>query len=191
MNIRAQIITSLVQAVRRDRANRYTLLAPWALPRLAIDVPDYDGDLIRIRNRVVTVLPYDTESAVCDGATLAPDRIGPWRMVIGTLLHDPWYIEMHHMAARWNWPLKRVRRLGDLVFYGILAEIGPTWLARLYYRAVRIFGGIFHGLGRIFAIALLALCVAGCDGCASPGPIFEDPSDLTIPDYATVLPSPP
>ena len=177
------LISGLLSAIRRDRANRYALRKPWTLPRLADPVPDYAGKLIRIQDRVVTVHPYAGD--VNDGCTLVPDYIGAWRPVVGAVFHDPWYLEMDAMAAAWGWPVARVRRLGDRVFYAILVHVSSTGLARIYYRGVRMFGGLAHFFGQRMplVVALLLLGSAGCSGCIGPGQPFEDPSDLTLPDY--------
>lgn len=179
------LLTQLLAAVRRDRANRYSLFTPWTLPRLAENVPDYHGTLIEIAASVVTVRPYNGD--VNDGCTLAPDWIGAWRPVVAACFHDPWYEEMDAMAADWKWPVSRVRALGDRIFYGILLQVAPWWIARIYYRAVRAFGGIAHFIMRqaapLLVVAVL-LGLAGCAGCTGPATPWEDPdAPVAMPDY--------
>lgn len=169
-------------AYRRDRANRYALLAPWTLPpvrcravgvapfrfagKLVSVVPEVEPpDLDRI---VITVLPFTAESGVCDGCTLSPDLRG---CVEAALFHDPWYIEMSGMAEATGIPVEDLRRLGDAVFGCLAKSLGaPGPIARIYHAAVRWFGGLFHGhLGAMILAAILAAMVAGCSGgCAMP-----------------------
>lgn len=178
------VLQKLLEGVRQDRANRYALIKPWRLPRLSESVPDYPGDLIEIQGGVVTVRPYSGD--VNDGCTLAPDRIGVYKTVIGAIFHDPWYLEMETMAACWgpDWSVRRVRKLGDRIFYGILVLVAPTWIARTYYRFVRLIGGVAHFVMQLSAILVVAsICGAGCSGCASPDSPFEDPSTFTPPEY--------
>ncbi len=177
-----EIIKYLVEAVRKDRANRYALTKPWVLPRISRTLPDYEDELFLIRNSVITVKTYSGD--VCDGASLAPDRIGPWRLVIGSLFHDPWYDSMHRMSVAWDMPVREVRLIGDDVYYGILILISPRWIARTYYRVVRLLGGSYHFLARSVAVGvIIALCCAGCSGCSVPNDIFDNPDDFVLPDY--------
>ena len=182
--IAQQLLQRIIRAVREDQANRYALREPWTLPRLTERIPDYEGKLIVIRDSVITVQPYSGD--VSDGCTLAPDRIGAWRPVIGAIFHDPWYLEMRAISRHWGppWTLGRVRRLGDQVFYGILIIVTPSWIARTYYRFVRVIGGVAHFTMQIVAVAsVVAICCAGCAGCDAPESPFEDPNDFNLPDY--------
>lgn len=184
-----KIIRELVKAVRKDASNRYRLIEPWTLPRLSRRIPDYEDELFLIRDSVITIKTYGGD--ICDGASLAPDRIGPWKMVIGSLFHDAWYYKMCEIAEAWQMPLRDVRLLGDDIFYGILAIISPRLLSRIYYRAVRLLGGHYNSVGRMFkrlvlVAAFSALLCAGCSGCAVPGHIFENPEDFVAPEYEQV-----
>lgn len=181
-NSRTYLVNALLTAIQLDRANRYALLSPWTLPKLAEAIPDYEDDLFLIRDSVITVKPYSGN--VCDGATLAPDRIGSWQPVIGAIFHDPWYERSDAMAVAWGWPAGAVRKLGDRIFYGILLEVTPGWLARIYYRAVRVFGGIAHFVMQAAAVAIiLSICCAGCSGCTGPDSPWDDPSGFVLPEY--------
>lgn len=143
---------------------------------------------------VITVLPWELDSRECDGCTLAPDSWGDLRLYVAALFHDRWYLSMDAIAARWGWPVKRVRRLGDIVFATLIRSLatGLPWASRqrarlaawLYYRGVRAFGGVAHdimkdtsspgGGGGIsphsstslapVALAGLLLFAAGCSG---------------------------
>jgi hypothetical protein len=71
------------------------------------------------------------------------------------------------------------------VFYGVAIMRAPHWLARLYWRGIRAFGGIAHAVGRLTAIALLCGLAAGCGGCATPVDPF-DGQEINEPDYERI-----
>jgi hypothetical protein len=167
-----------LKAYQKDKRNRYHLNAPWTLPRIDETIPDYEDDLFRIRDSVITVKPY--AGNICDGCSLAPDKIGSKiKPVVGALFHDPWYIRGELIAEEWGWDVKRVRALGDRVFYGILIQYaGPV--AKPYYRFVRGLGGLYHSIKAALALAVLVAVVGG--GCCTP----DDPFDgrpIDKPDY--------
>lgn len=158
------LLKALKKAYEKDRGNRYRLNAPWSLPRLVEPVPDYHGEHVTVEDSVITIQPYED----CDGCTLSPDRVGRWILVEAALAHDAIYGEMDAIAAAWGWPVSRVRRWADDVFYGIASARAPHVLARLYWRGIRACGGIAHAVGKIVAIILLAALATGCAGCRSP-----------------------
>ena len=174
------LVKALKKAWRKDRDHRYRLNQPWSLPRLVEPVPDYAGRYVTIEDSVITVQPSD----ICDGATLSPDRVGRWILVEAALAHDALYAELDAIAEAWGWPLSRVRRWADDVFYGLAVARAPHWLARLYWRGIRAGGGIAHAVGRLLALLALA-AVAGCGGCASPVDPF-DGQEIDKPDYERI-----
>lgn len=172
----AALVKAIKKAWRKDRDHRYRLNQPWSLPRLVEPVPDYHGRYVTIEDSVITVQPSD----VCDGATLAPDKVGRWLLIEAALAHDALYAELDAIAEAWGWPLSKVRRWADDVFYGVAIMRAPHWLARLYWRGIRAGGGIAHAVGRLLALLVLAAVVAGCGGCSTPTDPFgpgewEDP----------------
>ena len=170
----AQIALALYKAIQKDQANRYSLLKDWKLPKLAVDVPDYTGKLLRIRSGVITVLAYDGD--VCNGCTLSPDQIGKWRPVIGALFHDPWYKELAAIAKTWGWTEAAVRKLGDEIFACIIVATGtPRWLARAYLTGLRAGGGIVRWINGILGVTLLACLFTGCTGCQIPNHFDDQP----------------
>ena len=172
------LVKALKKAWRKDRDHRYRLNQPWSLPRLVEPVPDYHGRYVTIEDSVITVQPSD----ICDGATLAPDKVGRWILVEAALAHDALYAELDAIAAAWGWPLSRVRKWADDVFYGVAVMRAPHWLARLYWRGIRAGGGIAHAVGRLLAVCVLCGLTAGCGGCSTPtDPFGGQPIDT--PDY--------
>ena len=80
---------------------------------------------VTIEDSVITVQPSD----ICDGATLAPDKVGRWLLIEAALAHDALYAELDAIAEAWGWPLSRVRRWADDVFYGLANRPRPSPLA--------------------------------------------------------------
>ena len=101
MDARAKIASTAGKAVldafRKDRDHRYRLNQPWSLPRLVEPVPDYHGRYVTIEDSVITVQPSD----ICDGATLAPDKVGRWLLIEAALAHDALYAELDQIAKEW------------------------------------------------------------------------------------------
>lgn len=176
------ILSALVMAIRKDRANRYRLMHDWTLPRLTIDVPDFENSYFTIRDRVITVKAY-APGYESDGCTLSPDKIGNWFPVFGAFFHDPWYASIDEIAQAWGWKPSAVRKLGDELFACILVATGtPRWIARFYLTGLRAFGGIVRWFSATFALVLIALTLtAGCSGCAIPG--YFDDKPITPPTY--------
>lgn len=187
-------------AIRRDRANRYSLTADWCLPATRCSFwPDsltgWDSPHIRVA-RVqsgvvsVTVKAYRStaEENVCDGATLSPDRIPG--ILPAALFHDPWYCRAGEdrrktfelLADEIGVPRKRLRAFGDALFYAIARAGGCPWLvARLYHAGIRIG---YPVVAPFIAAALMALALgAGCAGCLGPDGQFLDPGEYRPPAW--------
>ena len=101
------------------------------------------------------------------------------------LAHVALYTELDAIAEVWGWPLSRVRRWADDVFYGLAVARAPHWLARLYWRGIRAGGGIAHAVGRLLCAVALCGVVAGCGGCSTPSDPFGG-QDINLPDYERV-----
>lgn len=177
-----QILSALVLAIKRDRANRYRLTKDWTLPRLTTTVPNFENKRLRIQDNVITVKAYEPDYA-SDGCTLSPDTICDWKPIIGALFHDPWYASLDELARAWNWTAYAVRKLGDELFACILVATGtPRWIARAYLTGLRAFGGIVRWAAATFGLVTMALLLSGCSGCAIPAH-FDDDEPVTPPEY--------
>lgn len=185
MDAKKKTVTALVEvlksALKKDRNHKYRLNKPLVLPRLLEPVPDYADDLLAISDSIITILPNEE----CDGATLAPDKLGRWSFVVPSIVHDAIYSRLEPIAAAWGWPVAKVRKWADKVFYGVSLHYVPKPLALIYYGGVRAFGGLAHKMGKLTALALLCGVLAvGCGGCATPADPFggaEQPeADYTL-----------
>lgn len=188
--------------IRKDRANRYSLLHDWQLPACRCSFwPDafgvWESDLLRIvRNApgiiTITVKAYQSTAAdnVCDGATLSPDNIPG--ILPAALFHDPWYYrdtrregpqapkQYEALADLIGVPRRKLRAFGDAVFYSIARAGGCPWIvAQLYHFGIRAGYPIVRPF---LAGALVALLAGGCVGCGGDGS-FLSPGDFTPPDW--------
>ena len=131
--------------------------------------------------RVLTL--YARPDPICDGATLAPDRLAGVDLARGYIPHDFLYTHLDEMAAdeKWRaagWTEASLRAFFDAIL-GKMIEAEEKkkgkrpWRSRLYHAGVRLFGGIAHRLG--ISTAVLALAVAGCAIPAAIEPSGEEP----------------
>lgn len=168
-----------LELYRRDRDHYVRLLEPYTVGRFLIDIPDFGCDLFIIHDRVLTLKPV--EARHCDGATLAPDKIGGRDFACAYIAHDFWYEMIDSMAAdkafqELGLDAERLQEIGDAMLAEQMARKSRLW-ARLYHWAVRRFGGFFrkHPLP---VIAMSLLLMSGCAGCAQfPDGIFEPGDD--------------
>ena len=190
--------------IRRDRANRYSLLRDWTLPATVCSFwPDelsgWQSPLFRISRLShgavsITVRAYQSsaEDNVCDGATLSPDT--PPGILPAALFHDPWYYsfpgepkQFELLADEIGVPRKTLRKFGDNLFYSIATAGGCPWLvARLYHAGIRL----GYPIVKPFIVAFLAaFLAAGCAGClVGPDGTFVDPGDYQPPEWEQVSP---
>lgn len=130
-----------------------------------------------------TLTLYASPDPICDGATLAPDRLAGVDIAPGYLPHDYLYTHLDEMSAdeAWRaagWTKESLRAffdaiLGNMVEHEEKRKGKKPWRSRLYHAGVRLFGGIAHRLG--LSTAVLALAVAGCAIPAAIEPSGEEP----------------
>lgn len=130
-----------------------------------------------------TLTLYASPDPICDGATLAPDRLAGVDIAPGYLPHDYLYTHLDEMSAdeAWRaagWTKESLRAffdaiLGNMVEHEEKRKGKLPWRSRLYHAGVRLFGGIAHRLG--LSTAVLALAVAGCAIPAAIEPSGEEP----------------
>jgi len=144
---------------------------------------------------VLTVFATGDRDPFCDGSSLAPDRIGSWDTIKAALGHDAIYEYQEKIAAAWGWAVEDVRWLADAMFGDVLLDEAARQksavmrtaggvFSRIYYWAVRNFGGIYHRAKSGAVVCVAALVLAGC--ASIPG-VF-DPSGEQ-PDYTILGPS--
>ncbi len=178
-----------LQLYRRDRDHYVRLLEPYTVGNFLIDIPDFDCELFSIKDGTLVLMPAGERH--CDGATFAPDKIGDLDFACAYIAHDFWYEMIDCMArdaafVRAGFDAERLRWIGDAILAAQMKRKSGLW-ARVYYFAVRTFGGLFHRLGLAsFALFFLSLAaLSGCAGCAElPDGVF-DPND-SDPVYETL-----
>lgn len=93
-----------------------------------------------------------------DGATLVPDAKGTY---FATALHDAVYQFCEDIAAAWRWTVRQVIKWADRIFKERMIQDGASrFVARLYYRGVRLFGYAYHQAAR----AWRGPCGGPCQG---------------------------
>lgn len=151
-----------------------------------LPVLDWRCEDFSIVARVLTL--YARPDPICDGATLAPDRLAGVDLARGYIPHDFLYTHLDEMAAdeKWKaagWTEASLRAFFDAIL-GKMIEAEEKkkgkkpWRSRLYYAGVRLFGGIAHRLG--LSTAVLALAVAGCAIPAAIEPSGEEPAYTVV-----------
>lgn len=185
-------IAIMSEAIRADRDHTCELMQDYVVGKfdekvLGKYVPDYECEAFDISNRLLTIHKGFND---CDGATFAPDRL-IIDIAKGYIPHDAGYAAIEQMAAdpRWianGWTESEIRKLWDIVLGQCLdcaAQKEKGWrktvsslVARVYYRAVRLFGGLFHKSAKIIIILfLLSLLLSGCSIPDGFTPTDNDP----------------
>lgn len=147
-------------------------------------VPDFWCDDFAIVDGVFEVFATGDRDPFCDGSSLAPDEIGSWKTIKAALGHDAGYEHLEEIAEAWGWTTEEVRWLFDAMFGNLLhaeterqknavMRVAGNAFEKIYYWAVRRFGGFYHSVKQAAPALLALLLVAGC--LAIPD-VFE-PSD--------------
>lgn len=177
LKIGEKAMKTIRNAYEKDRDHLVRLDRDFVVGTLAESFPYGEKDLpvldwrcedFSIVARVLTL--YARPDPICDGATLAPDRLAGVDLARGYIPHDFLYTHLDEMAAdeKWKaagWTEASLRAFFDAIL-GKMIEAEEKdkrkapWRSRLYYAGVRLFGGIAHRLG--LSTAVLALAVAGC-----------------------------
>ncbi len=162
---------------KKDRDHYVRLLEPYTVGRFLIDVPDFDCELFTLQEGVLTLKP--AEARHCDGATLAPDKIGGADFASAYIAHDFWYEAIKDMAKDERFKeagldADKLQEIGDAMLAAQMAVKSRFW-ARVYYWFVRRFGWLARRMGVVLATGLAsALALAGCAGCVElPDSVFE------------------
>ncbi len=196
-------VNALIEIVKKDGDHKVIVKEPYLAGKLSgkffgHKLPYYDCPGFTITNGVLTIKAGDHG---IDGASLSPDKIGKLDLAGGYIPHDLGYIYMDDMATNINWleagwTKDDIRHMFDIILgeqikhegkkQGGIWKVCGTIYARLAYTACRVFGGVFHKLGklvRLFKVAIIILAafgIAGCDGCAIPEGVYT-PADAPIP----------
>jgi len=147
-------------------------------------VPDFWCDDFAIVDGVFEVFATGDRDPFCDGSSLAPDKIGSWNTIKAALGHDAGYEHLEEIAEAWGWTTEEVRWLFDAMFGNLLhaetesqknavMRVAGNAFEKIYYWAVRRFGGFYHSVKQAAPALLALLLVAGCRAIPD---VFE-PSD--------------
>ena len=158
-------------------------------------VPDFWCDDFAIVDGVFEVFATGDRDPFCDGSSLAPDEIGSWKTIKAALGHDAGYEHLEEIAEAWGWTTEEVRWLFDAMFGNLLhaeterqknavMRVAGNALEKIYYWAVRRFGGFYHSVKQAAPALLAVLLVAGC--LAIPD-VFEPSEDQ--PEVAEAKPT--
>ena len=195
-----RVIKSVEAAIERDRDHRVRVTRDYCAGEFDAlvfgrPVPDWRCDDFSIRGRALWIRATGDREPICDGASLCPDRVGKLDLAWGYIPHDLLYAHMAEMArdpawAEAGWTEPEIRRLADMVLARGVEHagevVGGAWrgvsglVARIMHGAVRLFGGLYHRIALLLALAALCCALCGCAGCAIPGGFT--PSD-TPPPY--------
>jgi len=168
----------ILKAYKADRKNRYSLNQPWEVGKIRPSRPDYLCDRFAVIDDILTIFPYDD----CDGSTLSPDYIffKKLKPIIAALAHDAIYPEIGKLAKAWGISISEARKWADEIMYGINMQYARP-VARIYYRFVRLFGGLFT----LCSIAFLSVLLTFSPGSCTPhDPFLGDP--IPEPDYTKI-----
>ena len=115
-----------------------------------LPVLDWRCEDFSIVDRTLTL--YASPDPICDGATLAPDKLAGVDIAPGYLPHDYLYTHLDEMAAdeAWRaagWTKESLRAffdaiLGNMVEHEEKRKGKLPWRSRLYHAGVRLFGGV-------------------------------------------------
>ncbi len=136
-------------------------------------VPDFLCDDFGIIDGVFEVFATGDRKPFCDGSSLAPDKVGSWNTIKAALGHDAGYEHLEEIAEAWGWKVEDVRWLFDAMFGNLLnaeterqttvvMRVAGNALTRVYYWAVRRFGGFYHAVKQRAPVILALLFFAGC-----------------------------
>lgn len=151
-----------------------------------LPVLDWRCEDFSISDRVLTL--YARPEPICDGATLAPDKLAGVDIAPGYLPHDYLYTHLDEMAAdeAWRaagWTKESLRAFFDAILGNMIdaeerKKGKAPWRSRLYHAGVRLFGGIAHRLW--ISTAALLLAVAGCTIPTAIEPSGEEPAYTVV-----------
>lgn len=194
------IINGVRKALEEDSNHQIHLKEDYHVGTFNIPMPDYDCNDFYIKDRRFVV---KKEAACIDGASKAPDKL-IIDIACGYIPHDVWYEHLQDMAEHPDFKVlgydyDKLRKIGDDVFgiqlynesnkqTNFFTRQGSSLVARIYYNAVRLFGGLYNKLNR--SIKLLCIIFAtsfliGCSGCATPDQSIFTSSDAS-PQYEII-----
>lgn len=186
----AKVLKKVADLIEEDHSHRVIIKKTYTAGRFLDPIPpDYKCKDFSIRNGKFRVYKTGKRTPIVDGASCAPDKIGSIDIANAYIVHDLMYYHLEDIAEKWDWDPDKVRELADACLGNAIAHEGgflANVISRVYYSAVRVFGGFYHGVRKLFVITVLVLGMAaitgGCFGCAAPL-VFEVDQDA---DYEVI-----
>lgn len=172
--MKTKIIKLIGKCIKKDRDHHVIITEDYVAGYTSL--PNYLCDDFKIEDGKITVFATGDREPVIDGATCAPDKIGDLDIAPGYILHDLFYAHLEDISAKWRTDVKNVRKVADDILENAIAQqkcAGSKLVSKIYYAAVRCFGGIAHALGKLFTIALILFIFTGC--AAQVITLEEDP----------------
>ena len=173
--MKGKTVLKVASLIEEDHAHRVIIKRAYTAGRFLDPIPpDFKCPDFRIKNGVMRVYKTGKREPIVDGASCAPDKVGSVDCANGYIVHDLLYHYMEQLAHAWDWDVDKVRELADVCLGNAIEQQGgflANIVGRFYYSAVRVFGGIYHSLRRLFVIGFalgLLAGVGGCSGCQAP-----------------------
>ena len=112
----------------------------------------------------LTAHPFKADEKLWNGPNVVPNS--DYESMLASLFHDLMYEYVEEIARQINKPEKAVRKWADDLLYSVWAgSTDSKWerfKARIGYGVCRVFGGIFHKIGSLFLLLILAYLLSGC-----------------------------
>lgn len=182
-----KVARKIADILEEDHNHRIVIKKTYDAGHFKTPVPDFRCRDFSIKDGNFRVYKTGKRKPIVDGASCAPDKIGSLDIASGYVIHDLMYHYLEQIAEKWDWDPDKVRELADACLGNAIEQQGGPLAAvvsRIYYTAVRIFGGLYHRIMKLFAVVAIVGGVMMLGGCGCQAPHVFDIEDE--PDYQVV-----